>query len=66
MAKDKKATVEITFDSDAAAEAFSDWLNDQGEQQYWEYLDCQDNPNVAHSFEYGTLKCHSIRIEAKS
>jgi len=65
MAKDKKANVTISFESDEAAKAFADWLNDMGEQSYWVYMECQDNPHVAHEFDYGTLKCHEIRIKAQ-
>lgn len=59
------AKVVINFESDEAAKGFSDWLNDQGEQQYWEYMECQDNPEIAETFKYGPLKKGEIRIEAK-
>ena len=44
----------IRFPNKGAALAFKSWLCNVGEQQYWDYMDCQDPPNNSVRFDYHT------------
>lgn len=39
----KKSTVKIEFDNDEMANEFLTWLCEQGEQDYWLWMECQDD-----------------------
>lgn len=49
------AQVIINFDNPLAAKHFAQWLDGQGEQNYWCWMDCQeeeDIPIVVCQFKY--------------
>lgn len=52
----EKHKLTIEFDSEEAAEHFSDWLCGQGEQDYWLWMECreqeEDGNITATSFHY--------------
>lgn len=37
-----KSVLKIEFDSEAAAEHFIRWLDGQGEQDYWIWMECRE------------------------
>jgi hypothetical protein len=37
-----KQKIIIEFDNDKAAKHFASWLCDQGEQDYWLYMECRE------------------------
>lgn len=39
----KKSIVKIEFDNDKMADEFLTWLCEQGEQDYWSWMECQDD-----------------------
>lgn len=52
----KSKTVTIEFDTERAAEHFVKWLDGQGEQNYWDWMVCQEESEdgniTAKSFDY--------------
>ena len=42
MAGEKK-TLSIEFDNEEALEHFASWLCEQGEQDYWEWMECRES-----------------------
>lgn len=42
MSKKKKNVLKIEFDSQDALENFASWLCGSGEQQYWQWMECQE------------------------
>ena len=51
----------ILFETDSpeeakAAQDFMTWLCEQGEQDYWAWMDCQDNAEVVRIFDYDWKK----------
>lgn len=37
----------IKFDSQKALDQFAEWLCEGGEQDYWNWMDCRDDPETA-------------------
>jgi len=42
----EKTVIKIEFDSKEAAMGFANWLCGSGEQDYWQWMECQDEPSV--------------------
>jgi hypothetical protein len=40
--ENEKVKLTIEFDSDAAAKHFASWLDGQGEQDYWIWMECRE------------------------
>lgn len=56
---DTGETLHIQFGSEEAARHFKSWLCEQGEQQYWEWMECREyemedgeDPITALEFDY--------------
>jgi hypothetical protein len=54
--------IKIQFATEAAALHFATWLCEAGEQDYWNWMDCRDDPaNTVASFGY-----HGAEDESKA
>lgn len=51
----KIVDVTFTFPSKDLAEEFMNWLDGQGEQQYWEDMEMQDKQMVKFNYNYRFL-----------
>jgi len=61
-----KSKVIIEFDNEDAAKEFACWLDGQGEQDYWQWRDCQDEQEAyARHFKHrkDTLDENNVIIE---
>ena len=60
------AKVIIEFDSDDVAKEFVSWMDNQGEQDYWTYIEGTDDftgESIA-TFEYGSMKKGTLVVKA--
>jgi hypothetical protein len=56
MAKTNK-NVTITLKGDKKAiEGFMEWLDGQGEQDYWTWMECREEPTTLTRFDYDFSK----------
>lgn len=40
--KDERNSIKIFFDNEKAAKHFIKWLSEQGEQDYWTWMECRE------------------------
>ena len=57
----------IDFDSEAMAQGFAQWLCGSGEQEYWLWRDCRDDPeNTATNFDYFELSAGQFGTDIRA
>lgn len=65
----KKSIVKIEFDDDKKAKEFLTWLCEQGEQDYWYWMDAGDDQKDTVTFDYwngGKEFCPNLTVVTNS